>query len=83
MKGDETLPLRPDSVAPYSATKAQAEQLVRDASDDGFDAVVLRPRFVWGVGDTTLLPAIAEAARGRQVRMDLRAATTAPRRPTS
>jgi nucleoside-diphosphate-sugar epimerase len=63
VKGDETVPLRPDSAAPYSATKAQAEQLVRDASEDGFDAVVLRPRFVWGVGDTTLLPAIAEATQ--------------------
>ena len=61
--GDETLPLRPDSAAPYSATKAQAEQLVRNASVDGFDAVVLRPRFVWGEGDTTLLPAIADATR--------------------
>jgi len=63
VQGDETLPLRPDSPAPYSATKAQAEQLVRDASADGFDAVVLRPRFVWGAGDTTLLPAIADATR--------------------
>ena len=63
VKGDETVPLRPDSAAPYSSTKAQAEQLVRDASTDGFDAVVLRPRFVWGAGDTTLLPAIAEATR--------------------
>ena len=61
--GDETVPLRPDSPAPYSATKAQAEQLVRNASGDGFDAVVLRPRFVWGVGDTTLLPEIARATK--------------------
>jgi nucleoside-diphosphate-sugar epimerase len=61
--GDETVPLRPDSPAPYSATKAQAEQLVREASIDGFEAVVLRPRFVWGVGDTTLLPEIAAATR--------------------
>ena len=61
--GDEALPLRPDSPAPYSATKAQAEQLVREASAEGFEAVVLRPRFVWGVGDTTLLPEIAAATR--------------------
>ncbi len=55
---DETAPLRPDSKALYSSTKAMAEQAVRDASDDGFEAVVLRPRFVWGAGDTTLLPGI-------------------------
>lgn len=55
---DETAPLRPDSKALYCSTKALAEQAVRAASGDGFDAVVLRPRFVWGAGDTTLLPGI-------------------------
>ncbi len=55
---DETTPLRPDSKALYPATKALAEQAVRSASTDGFDAIVLRPRFVWGKGDTTLLPGI-------------------------
>ena len=60
---DETEPLRPDSPALYSATKAQAEQAVRAASREGFETVVLRPRFVWGVGDTTLLPAIVELVR--------------------
>ncbi len=55
---DETAPLRPDSKALYSATKALAEQAVRRAGADGFEAVVLRPRFVWGAGDTTLLPGI-------------------------
>ena len=53
---DETAPLRPDSRAPYPATKAKAEQAVRAANGDGFETVVLRPRFVWGKGDTTLLP---------------------------
>jgi nucleoside-diphosphate-sugar epimerase len=55
---DETTPLRPDSKALYPATKALAEQAVRGASADGFETVVLRPRFVWGAGDTTLLPGI-------------------------
>jgi nucleoside-diphosphate-sugar epimerase len=53
---DETAPLRPDSRAPYPATKAKAEQAVRDANSEGFETVVVRPRFVWGKGDTTLLP---------------------------
>jgi nucleoside-diphosphate-sugar epimerase len=53
---DETAPLRPDSPAPYPATKAKAEQAVRAANREGFETVVLRPRFVWGAGDTTLLP---------------------------
>jgi len=53
---DETAPLRPDSRAPYPATKAKAEQAVRDANREGLETVVVRPRFVWGAGDTTLLP---------------------------
>ncbi len=62
---DETMPLRTDSPAPYSRTKAKAEALVRKADGDGIETVVVRPRFVWGAGDTTLLPEISEAARSR------------------
>jgi nucleoside-diphosphate-sugar epimerase len=60
---DETAPLRPDSKALYSSTKALAEQEVRAASGAGFETVVVRPRFVWGKGDTTLLPAMVEMAQ--------------------
>ena len=59
---DETVPLAPDSPYPYCATKAQAEQLVLNASRSGFATIVLRPRFIWGPGDTTLLPAIEAMA---------------------
>ena len=52
---DEQAPLRPDSPAPYSATKARAELAVRRANRGGFETVTVRPRFVWGKGDTTLL----------------------------
>jgi nucleoside-diphosphate-sugar epimerase len=57
---DETAPLRPDSRAPYPATKARAELAVREANRDGFETVVVRPRFVWGRGDTTLLPELVK-----------------------
>jgi len=60
---DEGAPLRPDSPVLYSATKARAEQAVLDANREGFETVVVRPRFVWGAGDTTLLPAITEMVR--------------------
>jgi nucleoside-diphosphate-sugar epimerase len=63
VNADETLPLRPDSPALYSSTKAKAERLVLEANRDGFDTVVVRPRFVWGRGDTTLLPAMIEMVR--------------------
>jgi nucleoside-diphosphate-sugar epimerase len=65
---DERAPLRPDSPFLYSSTKAKAEQRVRAADGDGLETVVIRPRFVWGRGDTTLLPAIAELVRGGRFR---------------
>jgi nucleoside-diphosphate-sugar epimerase len=60
---DESAPLRSDSRALYSSTKAIAEQLVVAANREGFETVVVRPRFVWGRGDTTLLPAMVELVR--------------------
>jgi nucleoside-diphosphate-sugar epimerase len=60
---DETAPLRPDSPALYSATKARAEREVLDADGEGMATVVVRPRFVWGRGDTTLLRQITEMVR--------------------
>ena len=60
---DERAPLRPDSPSLYSATKARAEQAVLRANRAGFETVVVRPRLVWGAGDTTLLPPILEAVR--------------------
>ena len=66
VNADETVPLRPDSKAHYSATKAMAEQAVLDANGEGFETVVLRPRLVWGPGDTTILPALKDAVeKGR------------------
>jgi nucleoside-diphosphate-sugar epimerase len=64
---DESAPLRPDSAALYSSSKAKAEQLVRSANVD-LETVVVRPRFVWGRGDTTLLPALSEMVRSGRFR---------------
>jgi len=58
---DETAPLRPDSRAPYPATKARAEEVVRNAT--GIETVIVRPRFVWGAGDTSVLPQIINVVR--------------------
>ncbi len=59
---DESAPLRPDSPALYPATKAAAEQLVRSYGA-GMETVVIRPRLVWGPGDSTILPGLADAVR--------------------
>lgn len=63
---DETAPLRPDSKALYSSTKAKAEQIVISANGGNIETVVLRPRLVWGPGDQTILPGLIEAVESGQ-----------------
>ncbi|MEA2466897.1 MAG: hypothetical protein QOJ57_1023 [Thermoleophilaceae bacterium] len=66
---DESAPLRPDSPSLYPSTKAMAEQAVRQANRPGeFETVVVRPRFVWGPGDSTILPSLSQAVRSGQFR---------------
>ncbi len=65
---NEDAPLRPDSPILYAASKARAEQRVRAANGDGIETVVIRPRFVWGRGDTTLLPALIELVESGRFR---------------
>jgi nucleoside-diphosphate-sugar epimerase len=65
---DESAPLRPDSPALYPSSKARAEEAVREANGAGLATVVVRPRFVWGRGDTTLLPALVEMVRAGRFR---------------
>ena len=59
---DEHYPVALNSPYPYSRTKAYAEKAVREANDPstGFTTIVVRPRFVWGPGDVTILPAVKE-----------------------
>lgn len=58
---DEAHPIPADPVGDYPRTKAAAERLVRGADGGGLTTVIVRPRFVWGAGDTTLLPEIVAA----------------------
>jgi nucleoside-diphosphate-sugar epimerase len=53
-EADETAPYRPTNA--YEATKAQAEQMVRERARRGFPAVIARPGLVYGPGDLHLLP---------------------------
>jgi nucleoside-diphosphate-sugar epimerase len=47
----------------YGSSKMQAEKLLLTHRPDNL--VILRPRAVYGVGDTTLLPRLLQAKRGR------------------
>ena len=60
---DETYPLALRSKAPYSRSKAMAEQVVLEEGRGALEAMIVRPRFVWGRGDTTLLPVLVEGTR--------------------
>jgi len=55
---DETAPYPERQRFLYSETKAEAERRVLAASSDGFIALSIRPRFVGGPRDTSVLPAI-------------------------
>jgi nucleoside-diphosphate-sugar epimerase len=63
---DETWPIPARPIGLYPATKAAAEKLVRAANAPGFETIVVRPRFVWGKGDRTLLPRLAQAVTSGQ-----------------
>lgn len=63
---DETRPLPARPLPGYPASKADAERVVRAA--DGIEAIVVRPRMVWGAGDTSLLPKIVDAVRAGRFR---------------
>jgi nucleoside-diphosphate-sugar epimerase len=60
---DESYPLALRSKAPYSRSKAMAEQVVLEEGRGALEAMIVRPRFVWGRGDTTLLPVLVEGTR--------------------
>ncbi len=65
---DERTPLALSSKSPYPATKAAAEAAVISAGGDGLETVAIRPRFVWGPGDTTLIPVLTEMVRSGRFR---------------
>jgi nucleoside-diphosphate-sugar epimerase len=60
---DETRPLPARPNGPYPWSKGLAERAVLAANGERLRSVSVRPRFVWGAGDTALLPRLAVAMR--------------------
>jgi nucleoside-diphosphate-sugar epimerase len=53
---------------PYSESKAMGEREVLEAGREGaVHAVSIRPTFIWGAGDTLMLPALTKMARQNQL----------------
>jgi nucleoside-diphosphate-sugar epimerase len=63
VRADESRPLPKRPLGAYPLTKGLAERAVIAANRDGLETVVVRPRFVWGKGDTNLLPEFIDAVR--------------------
>lgn len=60
---DETRPIPERGIGPYGESKGRAEVLVLQCNSPDFTTVAVRPRFVWGAGDTSLLPQLLEAVK--------------------
>ncbi len=63
INADETRPRAARPLGWYARTKAMAEERVLAANGAGLEAMIVRPRFIWGVGDTTILPRLVRAVR--------------------
>jgi nucleoside-diphosphate-sugar epimerase len=61
IQADETTPYpsQPNGVYPWS--KGHAERAVIGRNGPNMATIVVRPRFIWGAGDTTLMPALTKA----------------------
>lgn len=63
---DETWPYPKKPVGMYATTKGLAEQLVIKANSEELATLAVRPPLIWGKGDTSVLPAIADAVKTGQ-----------------
>jgi nucleoside-diphosphate-sugar epimerase len=68
---DETRPRPERPIGLYPTTKGKAEALVQEMNSVEFQTVICRPRFIWGAGDTSVLPQFVEAVKsGRYMWFD-------------
>lgn len=63
VRADETRPRASRPAGPYPRSKGMSEELVLAANRGGLETVIVRPRFIWGAGDTSLLPKLEQAVR--------------------
>ena len=65
---DETARRPSEPYGAYARTKGLAEDEVVAANTARFTTVVIRPRFIWGRGDTSVLPKIVAVVRAGRFR---------------
>jgi len=62
-------PLPPKLVNAYAATKFQAERLIDRAYRNGLPVITIRPRAIFGPGDTTIFPRVIRALEEGRLRI--------------
>jgi nucleoside-diphosphate-sugar epimerase len=67
VRADETRARAKHPEGLYPETKGLAEERVLAANRDGLETVIVRPRFIWGRGDRTLLPRLVAATRAKRL----------------
>jgi nucleoside-diphosphate-sugar epimerase len=65
---DESWPYARAFTSHYAETKKRAEELVNAAGGRGLATVILRPKAIFGPGDTSLLPRLIAAAKAGRLR---------------
>ncbi len=64
---DETSPVAEQGVDGYTHSKIQAEKALKDyMTQTGFPAIMLRPGFIYGPRDRTILPKLIDSLRNRK-----------------
>eukprot|EP01104_Vermistella_antarctica_P013243 TRINITY_DN397_c0_g3_i1.p1 TRINITY_DN397_c0_g3~~TRINITY_DN397_c0_g3_i1.p1 ORF type:complete len:384 (+),score=74.35 TRINITY_DN397_c0_g3_i1:228-1379(+) len=71
VQADETWPYPSEALGPYSQTKAETEKMLLKRYGDGesgdgsggVSVMMVRPRMIWGAGDTVLLKAVVDKVR--------------------
>ena len=66
INADETWPLPQHPLGLYPLTKGMAEKRALAANSPELATVVVRPRFIWGKGDTSVLPKLVQMAKSGQ-----------------
>ncbi len=60
---DETRPRPQQPLGMYGRTKGLAEERVINANSSALATIVVRPRFIWGKGDTSVLALLSQSVR--------------------
>jgi nucleoside-diphosphate-sugar epimerase len=63
VRADETWPRPKKPIGLYPATKGLAEERVLAANDAALATVIVRPRFIWGQGDSSVLPVLVDSIK--------------------